>query len=776
MASMSRMFIARPAEGEWEKGRRGGRLILYTLAFTAAAVSLASVAWASGQIALFMGMVVVTGVGYIVSSIPSSSRFRLSYLVYPAVIVAVWLLRGELLTIFVGGSLFPMAKLLAVLQVMVSFNLRSLRSLYDSLLLSMSTILIVSEGALSFQFGVFLLAFGVASLAFLSAAYPVGELQRLKLVASAKTLGVIGPVLGIVVLTLGTAVAAFLLIPQTYRVLDAGPLPSRLDLTTGKPPSLLDSAGQGSAPDAGVLPSRDEAASQSPDGDAGPSDAPSAAGAPGGSQDGSTEPAAPADAVVDTGISAAGPTIAAASSRTEIVEYATLGYTGEDERDVVMYVRSPLASYWRGEILEEYDGRGWVATDTENQLEVGQQGVLRFGDARSLDQGNGRYVQSFYPRVTQPNAVFTGYSPGYVAVQDPVEGRGRAAVEENLRRLDDAESYRVVSSIPGLSPEMLRFDSVDTNYLVGVDIPAVPDRVKNLARAITADALTDYDMAAALEQYLLLSYDYDLRVGTLPRSSDVVDHFLFERQAGYCSQFATTMAVMARLVGLPARVAAGYLPGEYNSLTGAHTVRLSDAHAWVEIKFVGAGWVPFDPTPRPDSPWALDVGAVEATRGLQQVMRSQLKDFVTDGPSAALGGLTGLAGARSPWLVWGPTLAVIAALGYVLIRRRGPRAAGRHWAGYSMMTGADRDAVRKAYGKALRVLVRKGYPARNPDEGPMDYLEALHAQGLPVPPAFESISRRAAVALYDPSPMADLDSDELRTGLKELRSLPRLAP
>jgi hypothetical protein len=324
---------------------------------------------------------------------------------------------------------------------------------------------------------------------------------------------------------------------------------------------------------------------------------------------------------------------------------------------------------------------------------------------------------------------------------------------------------------------MLRFDSVDTNYLIGVDIPDVPGRVKNLARAITVDALTDYDMAAALEQYLLLSYDYDLRVGLLPRSSDVVDHFLFERQAGYCSQFATAMAVMARLVGLPARVAAGYLPGEYNSLTGAHKVRFSDAHAWVEIKFAGAGWVPFDPTPRPDSPWALDVGAVGATRGIQQVMRSQLKDFVTDGPSAALGGLTGLAGgARSPWLVWGPTLAVLAALLYMLIRRRSPRALGQRWAGYSMMRDADRDSVRKAYDKALAVLVRKGYPARSPDQGPTDYLEALCERGLSIPAPFEAISRRAAVALYDPSPMGDLDHDELRTGLKTLRALPRLAP
>ena len=157
-------------------------------------------------------------------------------------------------------------------------------------------------------------------------------------------------------------------------------------------------------------------------------------------------------------------------------------------------------------------------------------------------------------------------------------------------------------------------------------------------------------------------------------------------------------------------------------------------------------------------------------------MRSQLKDFVTDGPSAALGGLTGLAGGGSPWLVWGPTLAVVAALLYVLVRRRSPRAGGRRWDGYSMMRDADRDAVRKAYGKALSVLENKGYPARRMDQSPMDYLEALRALELPVPPPFEDISRRAAVALYDPSPSADLGSGDLRTGLKALRSLPKLSP
>lgn len=147
-----------------------------------------------------------------------------------------------------------------------------------------------------------------------------------------------------------------------------------------------------------------------------------------------------------------------------------------------------------------------------------------------------------------------------------------------------------------------------------------------LAESIVAGAPSDYDMAVRLERFLLENYDYDLRVPPLSRSNDVVDTFLFERHAGYCAQFATTMAVMARLVGLPARVATGYLPGSYSQLTGAHTVRLNDAHAWVEIKFKRFGWVPFDPTPRPDSPWALDVGYAAATSSLQQALRSNLQE------------------------------------------------------------------------------------------------------------------------------------------------------
>jgi hypothetical protein len=81
-----------------------------------------------------------------------------------------------------------------------------------------------------------------------------------------------------------------------------------------------------------------------------------------------------------------------------------------------------------------------------------------------------------------------------------------------------------------------------------------------------------------------------------PASADVADYFLFDLKAGYCDYYATAMAVMARSVGLPARLVMGYANGSYNYSTAEYIVTAADAHSWVEIYFPGTGWVEFEPT------------------------------------------------------------------------------------------------------------------------------------------------------------------------------------
>jgi len=87
---------------------------------------------------------------------------------------------------------------------------------------------------------------------------------------------------------------------------------------------------------------------------------------------------------------------------------------------------------------------------------------------------------------------------------------------------------------------------------------------------------------------------------------DAVDDFLFESQLGFCEQIASTLTIMLRSQGVPARLATGYVPGERDRVSGVWNVRGTDAHAWVEVWFPQTGWQPFDPTA--EVPLAADAG------------------------------------------------------------------------------------------------------------------------------------------------------------------------
>jgi protein-glutamine gamma-glutamyltransferase len=116
-----------------------------------------------------------------------------------------------------------------------------------------------------------------------------------------------------------------------------------------------------------------------------------------------------------------------------------------------------------------------------------------------------------------------------------------------------------------------------------------------LVEALTADSSTVYDAVQTIETHLRDTYRYSERV---PEHAYPLESFLFEDRRGYCQQFSGAMALMLRMAGIPARVAAGFSPGVPDRKTGEYRVRDLDAHSWVEVYFQGIGWVPFDPTPQ----------------------------------------------------------------------------------------------------------------------------------------------------------------------------------
>jgi hypothetical protein len=115
-----------------------------------------------------------------------------------------------------------------------------------------------------------------------------------------------------------------------------------------------------------------------------------------------------------------------------------------------------------------------------------------------------------------------------------------------------------------------------------------------LARRLAAGRRSGYDVAVAIESYLKGNYLYSEHP---PRRRYPLEAFMITDGIGYCQQFSGAMALMLRMDGIPARVAAGFLPGSYDTNSHRFVVRAVDAHSWVEVFFAGIGWVTFNPTP-----------------------------------------------------------------------------------------------------------------------------------------------------------------------------------
>ena len=287
--------------------------------------------------------------------------------------------------------------------------------------------------------------------------------------------------------------------------------------------------------------------------------------------------------------------------------YMDLRSRGNLSDDVILKVRSDGYDYYRGMAFDRYNGKGWeMSSDDARDIKI---------DEPPFDLDMPGYplpatkmtVQSFYVEGDLPNIIFAAWKP--VSLYFPVN-HIKVDKFSSIRSpypLTDGTIYSVVSEKPEYSAGLLRRFPRTNDIQTDKEYTALPassdmDRITNLTRGITDQYDTRYDKVLAIERYLKENYTYDLGVAPQTEEMDAVAYFLFEEKAGYCEHFSSAMAVMARSIGIPARVVTGYGGGDYNPFTGLWEIRQSDAHAWVEVYFGGAGWAPFDPTPGFDVP------------------------------------------------------------------------------------------------------------------------------------------------------------------------------
>ena len=279
-------------------------------------------------------------------------------------------------------------------------------------------------------------------------------------------------------------------------------------------------------------------------------------------------------------------------------------------------------------------------------------------------------------------------------------------------------------------------------------------------------APTDYDKTARLEEHLRLNYPYDLDVSPLTPGRDAVDEFLFEQQAGYCPSSPRPWRSWPDMWSLPARVAIGCLPGVHNPMTGASDVRAGDAHAWVEIRFRNNGWVPFDPTPRPDVDFGTGVGSGWLSFGLQDYIGL---DFTGAMSSLTLDWAMGdLAMPGWSWLALIFLIAAAATASALMLSRR--RMTQKQAAeGYTAFPGDTRQLVLSTYRRMAALLRRRGLPPKQPSQAPGEYARIVAPLLEGGGDMVEWLRQAASAAAYSPGPLSPSLAEEARQKLAALR-------
>ena len=361
---------------------------------------------------------------------------------------------------------------------------------------------------------------------------------------------------------------------------------------------------------------------------------------------------------------------------------------GRPDNTLVMRVRAPRPDFWRGQTFDVWDGRVWTMSADRPRRIAGFPPLLIPRAQLDANTRGSEMVQTYYLERAGPNLIFAAYAPDQLYFPDNFvfqmpDGSLRAGVE-----LTEDAVYTVISRRPRVTEEILRspqaeFGPTPPTFDRYLQLPEVPQRVRDLAERVTASSPTTYDKVRALEDWMAQNTEYTLDIPPLPRGADSVEQFLFVDRKGFCEQIGSSLVVMLRSLGIPARLAVGYAAGERNPFTGLYEVRARDAHAWAEVWFPGIGWQGFDPTAK--VPLAGDAG-----------------------PRAAGSGLLGYLNARLPSIPWAGRAAgymavavvVAAAIGqlwFVVARRR--RLAQRTWAAVVLerleAAGAERGRPRR---------------------------------------------------------------------------------
>lgn len=261
--------------------------------------------------------------------------------------------------------------------------------------------------------------------------------------------------------------------------------------------------------------------------------------------------------------------------------------------DIVDNIPASQHLYWRGIVLDSFDGRQWRRTETP--LRKNPKFYGHIAKAAILNKLEKPDDERYYDIIVEPHNqpwLFSLAAPVFVESK-----ANRVIITDNSLILSNRD---VVSRIQ-YSVKSLSYHSVLPAELTNIERTQylqLPTQGNDLAREQAQAWYTQESNVDAYIKRVLGNYQatfiYTLQPPKLGENS--VDDFLFKTQRGFCEYFASSFVFLMRAAGIPARVVLGYQGGKVNPNSNYLIVRQSDAHAWAEVWREGKGWQRVDPT------------------------------------------------------------------------------------------------------------------------------------------------------------------------------------
>ncbi|MEM7553801.1 MAG: DUF3488 and DUF4129 domain-containing transglutaminase family protein [Cyanobacteria bacterium P01_A01_bin.84] len=291
---------------------------------------------------------------------------------------------------------------------------------------------------------------------------------------------------------------------------------------------------------------------------------------------------------------------------------------GEMKPKVVMRVRSQSEGFWRVLAFDRYTGKGWEISrnDRVNRFRRSPWSYQTFLSPPFFRNKTKEIVQTYTVVSELPNLIPAMSYPKEIYFPTPMIAVDKEGSLRSPVGLTEGLTYTVISEVPLRDRSLLGKASVNypekiKKYYLKIP-PKIADKVRQHTEQIIANyrqeqvgntektLKSDYEKALYLAQYLKQRYtvpENPLGLPYLKENEDLVETFLFKHQGGYPDHFSTVLTVMLRSIGIPARLVAGFSPGEFNPFTGMYVVKNTDAYAMTEVYFPKHGWFAFDPIP-----------------------------------------------------------------------------------------------------------------------------------------------------------------------------------